>query len=97
MPSLPLGKKSGGGVPVRQSQGSLAQGLPSARRGTRDAAGAQSDANGALASARRGTKDAPSGIPLPSAQRGTKDPAAQPMFTPRQSTDLGSKAGGRWM
>ena len=82
---------------VRQSQGSLAQPLPSARRGTRDAAGVQSEAKAPLASARRGTKDVLSSVPLPSARRGTKDSAALPLSTPRQSSDFGSKAGGRWM
>ncbi len=80
-------------------QSDLGAPLPSARRGTRDVSSnaAQADANAPLPSARRGTKDAPSSIPLPSARRFTRDDAGPPMYTPRQSSDLSSKSGGRWM
>ena len=75
--------------------------VPSARRGTRDASskdGASADSSAPLPSARRGTRDAPStSMPLPSARRFTRDEAGQPMYTPRQSSDLSSKSGGRWM
>ena len=79
---------------AQRSQGDLGLPLPSARRGKGDA---QADAGAPLPSARRATRDAPSSIPLASARRLTRDEAGQPSYTPRQSTDLSSKSGGRWM
>ena len=80
----------------RSGQGASSAPLPSARRGTKDA-GNIADTGAAFPTARRGTKDATSSIPLPSARRSTRDGASQPSYTPRQSVDLSSKSGGRWM
>ncbi len=97
----PAPSKSTAALPTakRLVQNDLGAPLPSARRGLREvgSSGAQAAAVAPLPSARRGTRDAPSSIPLPSARRFTKDESGQPMYTPRQSSDLSSKSGGRWM
>lgn len=89
--ALPTARKS--------VQGDSDAPLPSARRGTRDvsSSAAQGDATAPLPSARRGTRDAPNSLPLSSARRSTRDESGQPAYTPRQSTDLSGKSGGRWM
>ena len=97
----PAPSKSTSALPgaKRSVQNDLGAPLPSARRGVREvgSSGAQAAAIAPLPSARRGTRDAPSSIPLPSARRFTKDEPSQPTYTPRQSSDLSSKSGGRWM
>ncbi len=97
----PAASKSTSALPgaKRSVQNDAGAPLPSARRGLREvgSSGAQAAAVAPLPSARRGTRDASSSIPLPSARRFTKDESAQPTYTPRQSSDLSSKSGGRWM